>query len=240
MPPHDPADPVSHAVLDLYAQGWFPMADPEQPDAEPKWLQPEQRGLIPLHEPESESDASGLGLEPLHVSRRLRQRMRTAPFLVTTDRAFGRVIRACAEPRVQDPDTWIDRHILGLFEHLHAAGHAHSIEVWTGPGIEPGSAGRVTGAPPPEGAVLVGGLYGLAIGGLFCGESMFSRPADGGTDASKIALVCTARHLRSRGFVIFDSQFWNEHLDQFRCQEVDRARYVEAIAEITPRHTPWI
>jgi len=234
------ADSLIHAVLDAYAQGLFPMADPEDPDAELGWYDPDPRAVIPLEtDPDSPDPA-------FHIPRRLRTRLRTAPFVVTTDRAFGDVIRACAEPRRDG--CWIDARIVTLFELLHEQGHAHSIEVWRcdpDPRDPPDPFDPAAPRPidprarPPEGARLVGGLYGLAVGALFAGECMFSLPAQGGADASKIALVRTVFHLRHHGFRLFDSQFWNEHLDQFGCVEIPRMEYRRRVSLATASKTRW-
>ena len=139
-----------------------------------------------------------LPLDGLHLSRSLRRRIRAEPFQLTLDTAFDGVIDGCADR----PSTWINDEIRALFMALHAQGHAHSIEVW-------------------DNAELVGGVYGLAIGGVFCGESMFSRR----TDASKIALAYLVTHLRSCGFQLFDTQYLTEHLASLGGIEIPRAQY---------------
>jgi leucyl/phenylalanyl-tRNA--protein transferase len=146
-------------------------------------------------------------LEGFHLSRRLARRIRQQPYRVTADRAFGRVIGECAAPRPSSPESWINAEIRSLFVTLHEQGHAHSIEAW-------------------QGEELVGGLYGVAMGGAFFGESMFSR-AD---DASKIALVNLVARLRLCGFVLLDAQFQTSHLVQFGTEEVPRAIYKRQLA----------
>jgi len=134
--------------------------------------------------------------------------------LVTSDLGFGEVIRACAAATRERPETWLHEEIVFVFELLHRAGHAHSVEVWR----------------EMEGKrLLVGGLYGLALGGLFCGESMFSRPELGGTDASKVALVYLVERLRSLRFEMLDTQLWNPHMAQFGCAEMPDEVYTRAI-----------
>ncbi len=137
-------------------------------------------------------------LERFHISRSLARRIRKGGFAVTIDRAFDAVLQGCAER----PETWINARIAALFRALHAMGHAHSIEVW-------------------EDGALIGGVYGLAIGGAFFGESMFSARRDG----SKIALAYLMHRLRAGGFTLFDTQFLTPHLASLGAIEVPRSRY---------------
>lgn len=141
-------------------------------------------------------------LEGFHLSRRLARRIRQRPYRITANQVFERVIDECAAPRPNSPESWINAEIRSLFLALHEQGHAHSIESW-------------------QGEELVGGLYGVAMGGAFFGESMFSR-AD---DASKIALVHLVARLRLGGFTLLDAQFQTAHLAQFGTEEVPRAIY---------------
>lgn len=201
-----------NTVLTAYGKGIFPMADPDEPDM--GWYCPDPRAIIPLTEDEG-----------LHLSRSLRRRVRSNKFVVTTDQAFGDVIRGCAELGPGREETWIDGTIAGIFELLYERGHAHSIEVWL-----PDASGL---------GHLVGGLYGLAVGGAFCAESMFSRPERGGTDASKVAVAHLVHHLRRRGFAILDVQFWNEHIDQFGCVEIPREKYLERLADAQDLQPVW-
>lgn len=145
-----------------------------------------------------------LPLDGLRLSRSLRRRILAAPFRLTLDQAFGDVVAGCAARE----STWINAEITALFTALHQLGHAHSIEVW-------------------EGDDLVGGLYGLALGGVFCGESMFSRR----TDASKIALATLVTHLRACGFVLFDTQYLTPHLASLGGVEIPRATYRARLAQ---------
>jgi leucyl/phenylalanyl-tRNA--protein transferase len=135
-------------LLRAYGAGLFPMA--ESRDAERLyWLDPEQRGVIPL--------------DRFHLPKRLLRTTLSDRFAVTSNRAFATVIAACAEPAEGREETWINPDIERLFGALHAIGHAHSIEVWEG--------------APGDGR-LAGGLYGVSLGGAFFGESMFSRARD--------------------------------------------------------------
>lgn len=144
-----------------------------------------------------------LPLDRFHVPKRLRKTVRQDPFRVTVDTAFNRVIEACAEPHPTRPATWINDSILNLYGALHRKGYAHSVECWT------------------EDNELVGGLYGVALGGAFFGESMFSRA----TDASKVALVHLVARLKVGGFELLDAQFHNPHLEQFGLEEITRDEF---------------
>ena len=144
-----------------------------------------------------------LPLDTFHVSRSLRKTMRRGAHEIRVDTAFEQVIRGCAEPTPTRPQTWLNGELIRLYVELHRRGHAHSVEVW--------QADR-----------LVGGLYGLALGGAFFGESMFSRV----TDASKIALVDLVERLRAGGFTLLDAQFLTEHLQRFGAVEISRTAYL--------------
>jgi len=173
-------------------------------------------GLFPMAESRNADtlywlDPEQRGVIPLdgfHLPRRLLRRMRQSPYEITADRDFPAVIDACAAPRPSSDDSWINPDIRRLFLALHGQGHAHSIEAW-------------------QGGVLVGGLYGVALGGAFFGESMFSR-AD---DASKIALVHLVARLRLGGFTLLDAQFQTAHLAQFGTRELPRALYKRLLTE---------
>ena len=146
-----------------------------------------------------------LPIKNLHIPKRLNRKMRHITYEIRFDTAFEDVIHRCADAaRSNDSGTWINDAIIELFIELHKAGNAHSVEYWA------------------EGT-LKGGLYGLALGSTFCGESMFSIE----NDASKIALVHLCRHLDKQGFKLLDSQFRNPHLDQFGLYEIPQEEYVE-------------
>lgn len=198
------------ALLSAYRTGLFPMADPESGLI--KWFSPDPRALLPI-------DAAPGSPGGLRVSRSLRATVRRAPFLITTNQAFTRVIRACAAPRSgqRHEESWIDTRIIDAYGLLHNAGHAHSVEAWL-----PDDTGTQ--------ATLVGGLYGVHLGAVFFGESMFSRPDLGGTDASKVCLVHLVCHLRQRGFVLLDTQFSNPHMEQFGIVELPRKQYLRRLA----------
>ncbi|MEZ5985629.1 MAG: leucyl/phenylalanyl-tRNA--protein transferase [Hyphomonas sp.] len=143
-----------------------------------------------------------LPLDGFHIPKRLKRRVKQEPYRVTADTAFTRVMEMCAESADGRETTWINSTILNLYSTLHREGHAHSVECW-------------------ENGQLVGGLYGVALGGAFFGESMFSRA----TDASKIALVHLVARLLEGGFVLLDAQFHNPHLEQFGLIEIPRSDF---------------
>jgi leucyl/phenylalanyl-tRNA--protein transferase len=146
-------------------------------------------------------------LDAFHVPARLTRTLRKNPFDIHLDTAFREVIQACAE-RDDEDGNWIDGEIIESYCALHAKGLAHSVEAWRD--------GR-----------LAGGLYGVALGGAFFGESMFHRVPD----ASKAALVALVDHLRDRGFVLLDTQWVTDHLRQFGAIEVSRRRYLRLLDE---------
>lgn len=148
-----------------------------------------------------------LPLDGFHISRSLRKTVRRRVFDVVWDRDFEATLDGCAEATQRRPDTWINPEIRRLYLALHARGHAHSVESWKD--------GR-----------LVGGLYGVRLGGAFFGESMFSRA----TDASKVALVHLMAKLKASGFTLLDTQFITDHLTRFGALEVSRDEYRERLA----------
>jgi leucyl/phenylalanyl-tRNA--protein transferase len=148
-----------------------------------------------------------LPLDGFHVPRRLQRTIRQAPFEIRVNTAFDRVVACCAESVENRPSTWINSTIAELYGSLHRLGHAHSVEAW-------------------RGEELVGGLYGVSLRRAFFGESMFSRA----TDASKICLVHLVERLRTRGFVLLDTQFTTEHLQRFGVIEVPREDYAVMLA----------
>jgi leucyl/phenylalanyl-tRNA--protein transferase len=208
------------SLLAAYAEGVFPMAEP---GGRVFWYDPDPRGVIPLEE------------NALRISRSLRRTLRSGKLRITTDLAFDRVILACAAPRPDQPGgTWIDDRIVHAYRALFDAGHAHSVEAW----LE--TTRPETGNIEPPEAVLVGGLYGVHLHGLFAGESMFSRPDLGGTDASKVCLVALWHHLRARGFSLLDTQFMTPHLASLGGIEISRDSYRERLAEALARPTQWL
>jgi len=155
-------------------------------------------------------------LEDFRVSKRLARTVRSDKFHVTADTAFKDVMVACAEPGEGREETWINDEILRLYAALHASGHAHSLE------------SRIGGK-------LVGGLYGVHLGGAFFGESMFSRA----TDASKVALVHLVARLKRGGFKLLDAQFLTPHLARLGAIEIPRARYLAKLQQAIAAAACW-
>lgn len=180
-------------LLDCYARGVFPMAD-SRDDPRIYLLDPDERGVLPL--------------DGLHISKRLKRKVKQQPYRITYDTAFQRVVEACATPAPGREETWINDGIFGLYSELRRDGYAHSIEAW-------------------QGEELVGGLYGVSLGRAFFGESMFSRA----TDASKIALVYLVARLKAGGYTLLDTQFTTEHLETLGVITITRAQYHERLAE---------
>lgn len=149
-----------------------------------------------------------LPLDDFHVSRSLAKKVRNKTFQVTCDSAFREVIAACAEPGGGRGETWINDDIVDAYSELHDMGFAHSVEC------------RQDGK-------LVGGLYGVSLGGAFCGESMFHRI----TDASKVALVHLVARLKRGGYALLDTQFVTDHLKQFGIEEIPAREYLERLDE---------
>jgi leucyl/phenylalanyl-tRNA--protein transferase len=156
-----------------------------------------------------------LDVQDLHVPRSLRKTMRKRPYELTLDTRFGEVMRACAEvPRPGQDGTWITDEMLHAYQRLHAMGFAHSVEATR------------------DGA-LVGGLYGVSLGAIFFGESMFARAED----ASKIAFVTLVEQLRRWGFTHVDCQVHTEHLERFGAVEWPRKRYLEVLRDAVAKPT---
>ena len=145
-------------------------------------------------------------LDGFHVPRRLTRTIRADRFEITVDRDFPAVIAACAEAVPNRPETWINGRIRALYTELHERGQAHSVEA------------RREGQ-------LVGGLYGVSLGGAFFGESMFSRE----TDASKVALVHLVERMRRGGYTLLDTQFQTAHLARFGAIEIARPEYLNLL-----------
>lgn len=220
LAPHDPADAfpdVSAALrepdgllaaggdlsvgrlLTAYRRGIFPWYEEGQPIL---WWSPDPRCV--------------LFPGALHVSRRLAQEIRNTPLTVRFNHAFGEVVRACAEPRRHQSGTWITTEIAIAFEHLHAEGWAHSVEVW--------AQDR-----------LVGGLYGLVIGRVFFGESMFSRV----DNASKMALVALTRSMLESGMALLDCQVVSHHLATLGATTLPRPEFIALLDKACEPQTAY-
>jgi leucyl/phenylalanyl-tRNA---protein transferase len=184
-------------LVEAYRQGMFPMAD-SAASRFVRWYAPDPRGVLPL--------------ESFHVPGNVAKAVRRGRFEVTTDRAFGEVIRSCGDRE----STWISQQIIAAYSGLHELGCAHSVECWAD-------------------GVLAGGLYGVALGGAFFGESMFYRVRD----ASKVALVHLAERLVAGGFVLLDIQMVTSLTEQFGAVEIPRPEYERRLAAALRVEARW-
>ena len=150
-----------------------------------------------------------LPLQGMHVSKRLQRRLRAGEFQATCDRAFDEVIRGCSAGPGREGGTWLTDEMIDAYGKFHRQGHAHSVEVWQD--------GR-----------LVGGIYGVAVGGLFAAESMYSRVRD----ASKVALARLVEHLNAWGYQLLDVQQWTPHTGSLGVVEISRDEYLRRLPEI--------
>jgi len=160
-----------------------------------------------------------LPLDDVRVSRSLRRTIRSTRFSISADTAFDAVVAGCAEPRPDQNGTWITKDMATAYARLFDMGYAHSIETWSDD-------------------VLVGGLYGVAVGRMFFGESMFARRSD----ASKVALVLLARQLARWGFEFIDCQMSTSHLASLGAQEISRASFVRRVRQLVREpgpDSPW-
>lgn len=178
-------------LLRAYRQGIFPWFEEGQPIL---WWSPDPRSV--------------LFPDDLRISRSLRKRLRRNEFILTANRSFEAVMRACAAPRKGQRGTWIDDAMLRAYTTLHARGFAQSIEVW-------------------QEDQLVGGLYGVGLGPVFFGESMFSRT----TDASKVALVALVRALERRPHAMIDCQIESAHLNSLGARALPRVDFERRLAQ---------
>lgn len=186
-------------MLAAYRAGIFPMADARD-DPTIYWVEPRRRAILPL--------------DGFHASHSLLRTLRRGRFSVSCNRAFAEVLDRCAAPRrAEHGETWINARLAATYRALHAAGHAHAIEVWA------------------DGA-LVGGLYGVGFDRVFCGESMFSAMAD----ASKVALVWLIAALRRAGAELLDCQFLTAHLASLGAVEISRGEYGARLAHAQRRY----
>jgi leucyl/phenylalanyl-tRNA--protein transferase len=160
-----------------------------------------------------------LAVNEVRVSRSLRRTIRSAKFRMSADTAFSAVVAGCADPRPDQNGTWITQEMASAYARLFAMGYAHSIEAWSGD-------------------LLVGGLYGVALGRMFFGESMFARRSD----ASKVALVLLARQLARWGFEFIDCQMSTAHLASLGAREISRASFVRQVRQLVREASvpsPW-
>lgn len=213
----------------LDSEAWDRFPDPRQALAEPngllafggdlsprRLLAAYSLGIFPWfgeHEPIlwwSPDPRCVFHTETLRVNRSLRRQLRGKSWRLSADHAFEQVVRACAAPRAREAGTWLVPAMIDAYVQLHRLGHAHSVEVW-------------------DGERLVGGIYGVAVGRLFCGESMFSAESGG----SKLALVALARLLHEMDFPLLDTQVANPHTLGLGAVEMPRAEFLRQVAQLT-------
>ena len=211
-PTCDPQNPSPEMLIWAYGHGIFPMANPGRGRRPGRldWFSPDPRAILPLHPPDA-----------FHIPRNLQREVRRGNFEIRSDTSFEQVMKECSMPRDNEGDaSWIDQRLIRCYVALHERGFAHSLEAWR--------AGE-----------LVGGLYGVHIGGAFFGESMFSRPRLGGSNSSKVCLVHLVRRLRERGFALLDSQFSNPHMEQFGIIEIPAEDYLAQLGEAVRLNVSW-
>ena len=150
-----------------------------------------------------------LPLDGMYVSKRLKRRLHSGEFQATSDQAFDEVIRGCSAGPGREGGTWLTKEMIEAYIELHRQGHAHSVEVW-------------------QKDQLVGGAYGVTMGGLFAAESMFYRVRD----ASKIALARLVAHLNARGYRLLDVQQWTPHTGSLGVVEIPRDDFLQRLAEV--------
>lgn len=202
-------------------------------EIDPNELSPElllwgyQRGWFPMADPDDPAihwynpdPRAILPLDDFHIPKNLLRQVNKGRFDITCDKDFAGVMRACSVPRTDDDQTWIDQRMIDAYVELNKRDKAHSIEA------------RLDGK-------LVGGLYGVQIAGAFFGESMFSLPASGGSNSSKICLVHLVKWMKSRGMSLLDTQFWTEHLDRFGCIEIARDEYLARLSQALSSDIKW-
>ena len=183
------------------------------------------QGMFPMAESADDLDYNfykpkmrgQLSIEKIHIPKRLLRTLRTFPYEVKINTAFAQVIDSCAKLTNTRQETWINKPICDTFIQLHEMGYAHSVECW-------------------KNETLVGGLYGLALGSIFCGESMFSSARD----ASKIALIHLCARLWKGGFKVLDTQFTNSHLEQFGVYEISDKAYDKLLHENIGNQTNFL
>ena len=209
-------------LIDAYRRGIFPWYEEGLPIL---WHSPDPRFVLRLTKPNRRSEserpagplAERVGREAaeigLNVGRSLRKTIRRGLYRVSLDTAFGRVIRQCAKvPRPGQDGTWITNEMIEAFERLYSLGHAHSVEAWSG-------------------HELVGGVYGVAVGAVFCGESMFALAPD----ASKVAFVALAEQLARWGFELIDCQVYTDHLARFGAVNWPRRQFLKELERLRDR-----
>jgi len=219
-----PSDPRFPPVEQASPDGLLAIGGDLQPE---RLLEAYRHGIFPWYNDDqpilwwSPDPRTVLFPDKLHISRSLKRSLRPGIFSVTLDTKFREVMLGCAGPRPQYPDgsTWITSEMLEAYTRLHKLGYAHSVETW-------------------QEVELVGGLYGVALGGAFFAESMFTRASD----ASKVALVSLVRQLQTWGFRLMDCQQSSLHIKMFGAEDIPRHDFLDHLTEaltLPDRHGRW-
>lgn len=221
-PPPDDME-IADSLLSAYRMGAFPMADSRTGMI--GFYMADPRGVLPLTREDG-----------FHVPRSVVKVIRSGRFDIRVDTAFEEVMRRCGVPRSPEDESWISDELVSWYSALHRVGHAHCLEAWRHDPIR----GR---------DILVGGIYGVSLGGAFFGESMFctarDRFPDGlrhpldGTDASKVCLALLVEHLRACGYGLFDTQMVTEHVRRFGAREVSRREFEELLDATADQPDRW-
>ena len=181
-------------------------------------------GLFPMADPHNDDEIALFAPDPrciiplddFHVSKSLQRTIRTERFEIRLDHDFRGIMEACAAPAPGREDTWLSPELMDIYEELHRQGYAHSVECWLD-------------------NELAGGLYGVSIGGLFAGESMFHRVRD----ASKVALAHLVETMRASGYTLLDVQYHTDHLGTFGAIEVSRRKYEKLLESALQQNAAW-
>jgi len=198
----------------------LPGRESEFNEIEPEFLlKAYQLGVFPMAMHDGEiawfsPDPRGIiPLDTFHIPHGLKRVLKKSPFEIRINHAFAETMAGCADRS----STWIDRAIVNSYTRLYEMGYAHSVETW-------------------KDGELVGGLYGVAMGGAFFGESMFSKVAD----ASKVALVHLVQRMSQKGFLLLDTQWSTPHLKQFGCEDIPRSRYMRQLERALSLHLKFV
>jgi leucyl/phenylalanyl-tRNA---protein transferase len=222
MKPHQKLD--AQTLIAAYTQGYFPMQDPDSGLIQ--WYSADPRGILPL--------------DQFHCPQSLARRYRSNRFVITSNHCFTQVMHHCARvPRKQGAN-WIAPEMIQAYTQLHNHGLAHSIEAWLPADtnlpihqLEQAHTQILHATSTPH--ILVGGLYGVHLGSIFFGESMFHRA----TDASRVCLVHLVEHLKKQTFSLLEIQAVNEHTAQFGAQSIPAAQYLKRLKLGLKKHANW-
>ncbi len=211
-------------LVSAYAQGYFPMADPKTHQVE--WYSADPRGILPF--------------QHFHCPKSLARRYRSNRFLLTSNLAFTHVISECSRVPRKEGACWISPEIIHAYTQLHHLGLAHSVEAWLPVDTDLPIHQTQHAHTQPLGPLniphtLVGGLYGVHLGSIFFGESMFHRA----TDASRVCLVHLVQHLKKQAFSLLEIQAVNDHTAQFGAQSIPASQYLKLLKRGLQQQAHW-